>query len=426
VSRPHSTWLLALVVVALVLVPWEAAGAATTRLDAQGTIRLDGRKVFPIVLAKGPERGSTTPTGAGALAEVAAAGVNVLKIGPGAGTWTGADIVDAIAWNREAAAHGLYTWVNLATLSRARPNSWRAALLRKVIGSLERDPSARALALWKGADEPWRYRTTVPSLRFAYCLATSRGDPSWCEGKRPADSDHLWVTVQPARGSGPVLARYSRVTDIHGVNHYPVSLGNPDPNLHEVGRWTDILAWATPSQSVWTTLGICWRWSYDAFGNFALPTRREQRYMIYDAIVNGARGLAFYGGNLPQCWNSSDAKHRWSWTYWESVLEPLVREIGALSPLGPALLNPATTVVLPTSDPTVQAIARRGAGGDLWVIAARSGEGTQPVTIGGLPVTAATGEVYTENRLVAGAGGLLTDAFGRWDVHVYRFGDQPA
>ena len=68
------------------------------------------------------------------------------------------------------------------------PGSWRAALLRKVIGSLERDPSAGALGMWKGADEPWRYRTTIPSLRFAYCLATSRGDPRWCEGKRPADS----------------------------------------------------------------------------------------------------------------------------------------------------------------------------------------------------------------------------------------------
>ena len=49
--------------VTLALVAPQAAGAATTRLDAHGTIRLDGRKVFPIVLAKGPERASTTPTG---------------------------------------------------------------------------------------------------------------------------------------------------------------------------------------------------------------------------------------------------------------------------------------------------------------------------------------------------------------------------
>jgi hypothetical protein len=394
--------------------------AATTRIDRNGTTVLDGRKVFPIVLAKGPERGSTTPTGADPLEEIAAAGVNFVKVGPGSGTWKSADIADALAWNRDAAEHGLYTWVNLATLARARPGSWRAALLRKVIGTLERDPSGMALGMWKGADEPWRYRTTIPSLRYAYCIATSRGDRRWCAGKRPADSDHLWVTVQPARGSGPELARYSSVTDVHGVNHYPVSLGNPNPDLREVGRWTDILSWATPNQAVWTTLGICWRWSYDGEGNFALPTRREQRYMIYAAILNGARSLAFYGGNLPQCWNAVDAQYKWSWTYWERVLEPLVREIGALSPLAPALVSPGTTVVLPTSDPSVQAISRTGAGGEVWVIAARSGEGTQPVSIGGLPAGASLAEVYVEERSVGIANGVLSDDFGRWEVHVYR------
>ena len=399
-----------------------AAPAATTRLDRSGTVVLDGRTIFPIVLSKGPERGTTTPAGGDALWEVAAAGVNFVRTGPAAGTWRGADIAEAIAWNREAAIRGLHTWVNLATLARARPGTWRAALLRKVIGSLERDPSATALGMWKGADEPWRYRTTVPSLRFAYCVATSRGDRRWCEGRPPADSDHLWVTVQPARGSGPELGRYSRVTDVHGVNHYPVSLGNPDPNLREVGRWTDILAWATPNRAVWTTLGICWRWSHDGRGNFALPSRLEQRYMVYSAILNGARSLAFYGGNLPQCWNAVDRQHGWSWTYWEEVLEPLVREVGALGPLAPALVNPATTVVLPTSDPTVQAISRLGAGGDVWVIAARSGEGTAPVAIGGLPADATLAEVYTEARSVPLTGGVLTDAFSRWGVHVYRLG----
>jgi hypothetical protein len=398
-----------------------SARAATTRLDRSGTVRLDGRKIFPIVLSKGPEPGSTTPAGTDALAEVASAGVNFVRVGPTGATWTSKDIAETIAWNRVAAEHGLYTWVNLSALSRAQPGTWRSALLRKVIGSLKNDPSATALGMWKGADEPWRYRTTIPALRFAYCIATSRGDRRWCAGKRPADSDHLWVTVQPSRGSGPELARYSRVTDIHGVNHYPVSLGNPDPNLHEVGRWTDIVAWATPNQAVWTTLGICWRWSYDGFGNYTLPTRREQRYMVYDAIVNGARSLAFYGGNLPKCWNSVDTEHRWSWTYWNAVLGPLIREIGAISPIAPALVNPATTVVLPTSDPTVEAIARRGAAGDLWVIATRSGEGSQPVTIGGLPAAGSTGEVYTENRVVTRAGDALTDTFARWDVHVYRF-----
>src|SRR5215207_3719404 len=33
----------------------EVAGAATTRIDEHGTVLVDGRKVLPIVLAKGPE-----------------------------------------------------------------------------------------------------------------------------------------------------------------------------------------------------------------------------------------------------------------------------------------------------------------------------------------------------------------------------------
>jgi hypothetical protein len=409
-----------LIAAATLLLLAEAAGGAVTRLDRHGTVLLDGRKVFPIVLAKGPERGSTTPAGADALSAVAAAGVNFLKIGPASGTWSHADTAEAIAWNREAAARGIYTWVNLSTLSRARPRSWQETRLRRVIAALERDRGGRAIGMWKGAEEPWRYRIPPASLGFAYCIATSRGRRG-CARRAPADSDHLWVTVQAARGFPLGLARYSGVTDVHGVNHYPVSLGNPDPALHEVGLWTDLLAHATPNRSVWTTLQICWSWSGDGNGNFLLPTRREQRYMIYDAILNGARHLAFFGGNSPKCWSGLDSVYGWSWTYWTDVLAGLVQEINAASPIAPALVNPGSTRVLPSDDPTVQVISRRGAGRDLWVIAARSGAGSRPVRIGGLPAAAGEGIVYTEGRSLTATDGSLTDVFDRWDVHVYRF-----
>jgi hypothetical protein len=405
---------------AVLLALAEAAGAAVTTLDRHGTTLLDGRKVFPIVLAKGPERGGVTPAGVDALQEVRSAGVNFLKIGPANSLWSNADTADAREWNREAAKRGLHTWINLSTLSRARPGSWLEARLRRVIRTLESDPSARAIGLWKGAEEPWRYRIPPAALGFSYCLATSRRRAS-CAGRAPADSDHLWVTVQAPRGSPASLARFSAVTDVHGVNQYPVSWGNPEPALHEVGLWTERLAQATPNRAVWTTLQICWSWSYDANGNVALPTRREERYMIYDAILNGARSLAFYGGSNPKCWNGVDSVYRWSWTFWNDVLADLIREINASSPIAPALVNPGSTRVLPTNDPTVQAISRRGAGRDLWVIAAASGAGSRSVTISGLPATAGEGAVYTENRSVRAVHGSLTDAFDRWDVHVYRF-----
>jgi hypothetical protein len=394
------------------LVVAEVATGAVTRLDRHGTIVLDGRKTFPIVLAKGPP--------AGGLAEVAAAGVNFVKVGPGTGPWTEADIAETIGWNRAAAVAGIHTWINLSSLSRARPGGWQEALLRHVVGSLEADRSATAIGMWKGADEPWRFRVRPTSLRFPYCLATGRGERRWCAGRLPIDRDHLWVTVQAPRAGVWSLTSYSDVTDVHGVNHYPIAIGDPDPELGEVGSWTNVLRWATPNRAVWTTLQICWSWSYDAAGNVALPTFEQERFMIYDAILNGARALAFYGGQNPKCWGQLDGAGGWNWTFWERVLEPLVREIGAGSPIAPALTSPGSTRVLRTSDPTVQAISRPGRGGERWVIAARTGEGSQTVTISGLPAGAAGATVYTEDRSVPIVGGSLTDTFDRFAVHVYR------
>jgi hypothetical protein len=368
-----------------VLATAASADAAVTRLDRHGTVVMDGRKVFPIVLAKGPP--------ASGLREVAAAGVNFVKVGP-AGDWKDADVAQTIADNRAAAAAGIHTWVNLSAFARIQPGGWRESLLGYVIGMLEADPSFAAVGMWKGSDEPWKYRMRPASLRFAYCLATGRGHRGWCAGRAPLDRRHLWVTVQAPRAGVWSLSPYAAVTDVHGVNSYPIAIGDPDPDLGEVGSWTDVLRAATPRRAVWTTLQICWRWSYDAAGGVALPTYEQMRFMIYDAILNGARALAFYGGQNPKCWGQLDAAGGWNWTFWERVLEPLVRELSG--PINAALVNPGSTRELPTSNRAVRAM-RRGE----WVIATSSADAGE-VTIGGLP------------------GGSITEPFDRWSVHVNR------
>jgi hypothetical protein len=197
-----------------------------------------------------------------------------------------------------------------------------------------------------------------------------------------------------------------------------------DPRLHEVGDWTKTVESITPNRSVWTTLQVCASGSSDpaGSGDFVLPTRRQERYMIYDAIINGARNLAFYGGNLPRCWSDTDAAHGWNWTFWNDVLEGLIQEINANSPIAAALVNPESTKALTTSDSTTQVIQREGeTESDLWVIAARHGAGSETVAISGLPATVTSGTVYTEGRSVSVAGGAFTDTFDRWDVHVYHF-----
>ncbi len=251
---------LSMAVAAIVLASIGAGGAAgaTTRLDSHGTTLLDGRKVFPIVLAKGPERGGLTPSGADGLDAVVAAGVNVFKVGPATGGWSDADLTDALAWSSEAKQRDAYTWVNLATLSTATQGDAKAARLAQVITALKGDSNAAAIAMWKGADEPLWVGTKPEALQYAYCRSTSRGDLSWCAGDAPLDASHLWVTIQAPRGTAAQLAPYSAVTDIHGVDDYPVTWADRvDPTLHDVGRWTDTIASVTPNHGVWTTLQIC-------------------------------------------------------------------------------------------------------------------------------------------------------------------------
>jgi hypothetical protein len=402
------------------------AAAATSSFDSARTITIDGGRIFPLVLAQGPPVGGKTPWGTGALAETAGAGVSVFKIGP-TGQWTSADLAGALAYDRAAAALHVYTWVNLSGYGQAAPGSAADASLQHVVGALTADRGGAAIGMWKAIDEPWWVGVQPPALQFVYCRMTSRGDPSWCHGEPALDPGRLWVTIEAPRGTAANLAPYTAVTDVHGVDIYPVTIGNPSPDLHQVGEWTSTLVSVTPSAPVWTTLQVCASGSRDSSGSFVLPTLQQERYMAYDAIVNGARALAFYGGNQAACWDSSDSQYGWNWTFWQNVLRPLVEELSARSPIASALVNASTTATVSTSDPSTEAIARQGATVDeLWVIAARSGSGSAPVTFSGLPSWAGAGSVYAENRAVAAAGGSFTDTFGQWDVHVYRFFEPPA
>ena len=71
-----------------------------------------------------------------------------------------------------------------------------------------------------------------------------------------------------------------------------------------------------------------------------MPTRAQERYMLYDAILNGARAVAFFGGDLRGCWNARDAASGWNWTFWHDVLRGLVSEISAKSAHRPCSRRP--------------------------------------------------------------------------------------
>jgi hypothetical protein len=247
------------------------------------------------------------------------------------------------------------TWIKLRELATAQPGTASAAMLKKVVATLEGDAG---FGLWKGYDEPWWSGIQPSQLQYAYCMATSRGSLSWCGPDSPLDSNHVFVTIEAPRGTASDLQPYSAVTDSHGVDIYPVTYGVDNPNLHQVGTWTQTMSSITPNHVVWTTLQICDSGSIpnDGSDGYVLPTRLQERYMIYDAIINGARALAFFGGQVNYCWTSTDSSLGWNWTFWNSVLKSLIQEINAGSPLAPALLNAGSTQTLQSSDATTDVI----------------------------------------------------------------------
>jgi hypothetical protein len=396
------------------------ATAATSRTSANayGTFLINGTKAFPIGLTLPPPLGSRTPTGADALDEVVGSGVTFLRAGASGSAWTDAVLGDAQRWDAAAAARGAFTWINLRELGQAQPGTTAETMLQKVVGTLSLDPG---FGLWKGVDEPWWVGVAPSALQFAYCVTTSRFDATWCDKTPSLDPNHLWVTIEAPRGTAAELQPYSAVTDTHGVDVYPVGINVADPDLHQVGTWTQTLASITPNHNVWTTLEICHSGSSDGTGNYVLPTAAQERYMAYDAIINGARALNFYGGRNANCFSATDSAYGWNWTFWNGVLKNLLLEIGPKSALYPAFLSPETSVPVTTNDAMTQAIARQLGTNEIWVLAARYGAGTSRVTFSGLPGWAKNATVYTESRTITARGGSWSDSFSRWGVHVYRF-----
>lgn len=384
-----------------------APPAAQPRV-ADGTPVVGGRRTFVLGVSLGPPLGATTPAGADALDTLVQGGITMFRVDPSASAWSDEAIGEALRWNAAVAALGAHTWVSLRELGHAVPDTPTALMLRRVVEALRGSPG---LGIWRGIDEPWWLSWWPPALRYAY------------DTVRSLDPKHPTLTIQAPRGTRWDLLPYSEVTDGQGVNVYPVAFGIPDPPLHAVGRWTSTMRSATPRNTVFTTLQLCFSGSVDPSGSgaFVLPTLEQERYMAYDAIVNGARGLFFFGGGNARCLAPTDATYGWNWTFWSDVLQPLLSEIGPRTPLYHALVGPRASLRLRVGDSGTQIDIRQPRPDELWVIAARNGPGTARVRIDGLPAWARKATVYREHRSLTTRNGSLTDRFARWDVHVYRF-----
>jgi hypothetical protein len=414
-----------------------------------GVLRVGGRKVFPICLSNGPPPDGKAPSGRNGLAEVAAAGVNLIRTGSAA--WGPETAPGMIALERQkldaAASHGLLGWLWLGDLTDLPPRpspstpSDREKLLATVVNGLK---GHAGLGLWKGVDEP---RNPARGDNWVRPAGLVRG----YDRLTALDGKHPLVLIQAPGSTAAQLTPYRPAFDVTGMDVYPVSYppgihgGAANKTVTVVGDWARVIGQAAGAKPFWITLQIAWTGVVRSRDRPAVvprfPTLQQERFMAYQAIVNGARGLVFFGGHLTQVCTPADAAAGWNWTFWERVLRPLLAELGSGDVL-PALVAPKAKAVVKAGVAGVE-VTTRQEGRTLWVLAARRDGGTSTVGFTGLPSKhdgqkLTRGEVLSEwvqeppppplqpneqiLRRVTVENRGFRDWFGPLDARIYRFG----
>jgi hypothetical protein len=398
------------------------ARASNITLNDDGVLLVDGKKVFPIAFTMPPQPGATTPDGKDGLQELRDAGGSFMRTGPGGDKkWDDEWVAHEKKWMDAAAKAGMRCMPWLKELAHIEQGAAaKEKRLREVIHTFKDHPG---MGVWKGDDEPEWGKRPVPDLERAYKIVKEQ------------DPNHpVWI-VQAPRGTVETLRPYNSTYDITGVDIYPISYPNglhsllPNDQISLVGDHTRIMMdVAQGKHPVWLTLQIAWSGVAKEGRTLRFPSFHQQRFMAYEAIINGARGLVYFGGNLEVTLNDADKKHGWNWTYWNSTLRPLIREIGDKGPLTPALVakDSELQVVAKTTGMSFgrakpMEVLVREDGDDIYVLACkREGDAVQ-VTLEGLPPTEPTAEVMFESpRKLKIEGGKLTDWFDAFDVHVYK------
>ncbi len=409
----------ALALALALLTPSTRAGLRPTgthvAVNRDGVLVIDGRPVFPIGFTLPPPPDAKAPNGKNGIEELHDAGANFLRTGVMGADWGPEAIGQDRKWLDRAARYGMHCLINLRELASIGPNdASHEAMLRRVITEFRDHPG---LGAWKSVDEPeWGKAPIPPMLRAREII-------------RSLDPHHPIEVTQAPRGTVEALRPYNVTADILGADIYPVSYPPgihsllPNREISMVGDYTRRMVEVAGGRlPVWMTLQIAWSGVIKPGKTLRFPTFAEERFMTYQAIINGARGLIYFGGHIPKAMTAEDVARGWNWRFWSRVLRPVVEEIGERSPLYPALVAPESRLPIRVAAGTGVEYCAREADGWLYLLACKREGPTEQVEFQGLPATTTAGEVlYEPPRTVTAREGRLQDWFGPFEVHVYRF-----
>lgn len=377
--------------------------------DEYNRVLLNGKPWFPIFFTPGPPPlGAKDPLGRDAVEVLAAAGVSGFRIGRGMDT--PAELEQCAKYLDWFAKYGVYgmPYISVPSVFDAK-HPKRREQLRQI---LERFKDHPALAIWKTMDEPAWGGTPAKGMIEAY------------KYMKQLDTDHpVWIGHAP-RSTLETLRTYYDACDMAGVDIYPISIpmgkhGHfPNKELSVVGDYAQWINKALYGKKpFFMILQVCWSGVVPPNNVLVMPTFRQERYMSYQAIINGSRGLFYFG--MPVALQGRDAELGYNWTFWNQVMHPLLTEIGKGSELHSALLAPESKISLSVTGRPEMEFCEREVGPFLYILAAKREGPDKDVKFSG-DVLKGKVEVMFENRTIDASAGSFTDTFKPFDVHVYR------
>ena len=354
--------------------------------NADLVLEIGGNKIFPIGFTMPPPPEGKTPEGTDAIGELAKVGATFLRTGAMGGPWDESCVTREEAWLEAAKRHGMYCMPYLREFGAIK-NNQEEERLRELVKRFKNHPG---LGCWKGDDEPEWGKRPVSQVERAYRVL------------KEVDPDHPVVIIHAPRGTTESLRVYNVAADVLGADIYPI--GYP-PGMHSlltnkslslVGDHTRIMmAVAQGQKPVWMVLQIAWSGVVKPGKTLRFPTFFEERFMTYQAIINGARGLIYFGGSIQPAMNARDKALGWNWTFWNHVLRPVIEEIGSHSPLYPALVAPDSPLKIEVEPHKEIEYCARETADALFLLACKTGGRTEQVQFSGLPKSAGTGEVLS-------------------------------
>lgn len=401
--------------IAALLLLASAASAAVVTIRPDGVFVFDGKPAFPLGFTTAPPPDGASPSGANGYAELSKNGVVFNRCGT-VGKWTHEAEAALDVMMDRAAKSGMLCAIYIPALTEFAPDD--AAKEKELRRVIEKYRSHPATAFWKGADEPEWGKVPVEKLRRFYEIVHEL-DP-----KHP-----VWITQAP-RGTAESLKRYNPVYDVGAIDIYPVSYppgvhtNLENKNLSMTGDFAKLIGGVTAADQkpFWMVLQICFSGVTKPGQTLRFPTFPEQRYMSYQSIIAGARGLLYFGGNVAACLDDRDKALGWNWSYYQKVLRSVLEEFSPSGPLYPALIAPDSKIPVRVEGASDIEYRVREADGSLFLIAAKREGSTVKAAFHGLPADVSTGEMlYEAPRKVTASGGSFTDWFGPNEVHVYRF-----